>query len=154
MLYWFMMFAMSKYYELFDTLFHFFKGYNVIVLHWYHHASVPILCWFHYMDHTSTAWTGSIFNLFVHSVMYTYYALKELRINVINPQIVTTLQLVQFVSVTGHIIFLCNRHGFWSFPMTFTACFTVYVSFFFLFMLFYYNRYISRKSVHHKKKTE
>lgn len=149
--FWFMQFVISKYLELFDTAFHFFKGYNVILLHWYHHATVPILCYFHYADHTSAAWTGSIFNLFVHSIMYTYYALKEVNLNFINPQIITSLQLVQFVTVTGHVGFLVSRHGFDKFFLTASACFTVYVSYFFLFVKFFFGRYLGGAKTKTKK---
>jgi hypothetical protein len=44
------------------------KGYDVILLHWWHHASVPFLMYVHSQEHSAAAWSGSWFNCLVHTV--------------------------------------------------------------------------------------
>merc|ERR1712000_312427 len=52
MLYWIYVFDLSKFAELFDTLFLILRGKRVAFLHWFHHATVLLYCWFASYYHT------------------------------------------------------------------------------------------------------
>lgn len=146
--FWFMVFAASKFYELFDTAFHFKKGYQLLLLHWWHHATVPFLCAVHALEHSSSAWTGSIANCFVHIFMYLHYCVAATGSKATFPlrSLITSLQLAQFASVIGHITFLFfnSTKGYDRFPMTFLACYTIYSSYFILFIKFFIDSYCGK----------
>jgi len=95
--FWSLLFVFSKYFELGDTFFIVSRKQKLIFLHWYHHATVLIFTVYsNYQFCASSRWYMTM-NYLVHSVMYTYYALKAMRINItpIIPQIITIMQLSQ-----------------------------------------------------------
>lgn len=98
--FWSLMFVLSKVPELVDTLFIVLRKQELIFLHWYHHASVLIYCWFSYKDFTASGRWFMSMNYLVHSLMYSYYAFKAMRIKVPRfiSQLITTGQLIQMVA--------------------------------------------------------
>ena len=96
---WYILFTWSKYLELIDTLFIILRGGKLITLQWVHHSSSLTYSWFVFADVPATARWMVNMNLIAHSFMYTYYALKALRMDV--PRVIsmsiTTIQILQMV---------------------------------------------------------
>ncbi|KAK6620939.1 hypothetical protein RUM43_011238 [Polyplax serrata] len=76
--FWSWMFVLSKLPELGDTIFIVLRKQPLIFLHWYHHITVLLYSWFSYTEYTSSARWFIVMNYCVHSVMYSYYALKSM----------------------------------------------------------------------------
>eukprot|EP00483_Globobulimina_turgida_P002358 UN02360 len=140
---------LSKYYEVIDTYIVILKGRRPINLQVYHHIGAMIGCtWFHF-DKSVGSVIFIVPNAFVHSIMYFYYALSVLRIRVPFKSLITTIQMIQFL--TGHccIIYVV--------AMLYPACITsnervcciyhfVYISWlFYMFRRFYNKRYKKKK---------
>ncbi len=77
---WIMLFCLSKVPELVDTLFLILRKKPVIFLHWYHHFITLLYCWWGWASQTPTGRTFAGMNLFVHSIMYSYYAIMAAHI--------------------------------------------------------------------------
>lgn len=86
-----------KYIELMDTVMLALQGKPIIFLHEYHHAATLILCWVQLSAGTCMQWVVIELNLFVHVVMYSYYALSTKYRNIWWKRYLTTLQILQFV---------------------------------------------------------
>ena len=90
----------TKILEWIDTLFLVLRKRKIIFLHWFHHLFTMIYCWhklYYTIDYDFSGLYFSSVNLFVHGIMYMYYALKIKKIY-IPPKIsvcVTFLQLSQ-----------------------------------------------------------
>ncbi len=97
--FWAFMFVMSKVPELIDTFFIIFRKQQLIFLHWYHHMTVLVYCFYSYKDFTSCGRWFMNMNYVVHGLMYSYYALKAMRIRVpmCVSQLITTLQIMQMI---------------------------------------------------------
>ncbi|XP_017876926.2 elongation of very long chain fatty acids protein 6, partial [Ceratina calcarata] len=97
--FWTWMFVLSKLPELGDTIFIVLRKQPLIFLHWYHHITVLLYSWFSYTEYTASARWFVVMNYFVHSVMYSYYALKAMRYRPPKgiSMLITTLQLAQMV---------------------------------------------------------
>ena len=92
-------FYLSKYYEYLDTFIIYAKGKTPIFLQKYHHIGAAIcwhLAWVYKVDAVIFA---SLANSFIHSIMYLYYLLIILKVNLnlIKPYI-TYLQVIQFLA--------------------------------------------------------
>ena len=98
--FWSLMFVLSKLPELIDTVFIVLRKQELIFLHWYHHTTVLIYCWFSYKDYASTGRWFMTMNYLVHSLMYSYYALRALRFRIPRfvSQIITTGQILQMIA--------------------------------------------------------
>ncbi|CAG7830397.1 unnamed protein product [Allacma fusca] len=96
--FWGLMFALSKFVELGDTVFIVLRKQRLIFLHWYHHITVLLLSWFGY-EFADTFAHLYVVNTFVHSFMYTYYALRALKIKIPRrvAMLMTILQISQMV---------------------------------------------------------
>ena len=96
---WTFLFVLSKVMELFDTAFIVLRKQRLIFLHWYHHISVMWICFYSYVDMASSCRPFVVMNYTVHSVMYTYYTMKALRVRVPRAlaMMITSLQMVQMV---------------------------------------------------------
>ena len=145
---WGFLFVLSKVVEFGDTFFVVLRKTPLNFLHWYHHITVFSYCAYNVAQGDPTgAWFGAA-NLFVHSVMYSYYVMKAVgaRIPRLVAQGITLLQLVQFalgLTVIG-VAYLQKRSG--------VACITrydaiywgalMYASYMILFINFFYQRYI------------
>jgi len=97
--FWNWMFTLSKVPELGDTVFIVLRKQPLIFLHWYHHVTVLLYSWYSYSDYIATARWFVLMNYIVHSIMYSYYALKALKFKVSKyvSMFITTAQLAQMV---------------------------------------------------------
>jgi fatty acid elongase 3 len=87
-----------KYAELVDTVLLALRDKPMIFLHVYHHAATLVLCWSQLRGHTCVQWVPIFLNLFIHVVMYGYYTLHALKIDVWWKKYLTMAQIVQFVA--------------------------------------------------------
>ena len=97
-IYWF---YISKYYEFLDTFLLYLNGKSPIFLQKYHHIGA-VICWhLCYVYKVDGVWMGSIFNAFVHTIMYSYYLGCLLKINQVRfiKQYITSLQLIQLLAL-------------------------------------------------------
>ena len=85
--------------ELFDTAFIVLRKQKLIFLHWYHHITVMWMSFFSYIDLSSSCRLFMVMNYSVHSIMYTYYALKAMRVKL--PKVlsifITSCQIIQMI---------------------------------------------------------
>ena len=86
-----------KYYELIDTVFLVIKRKPVTFLHGCHHPATLVFAWIIIMESPGMEWTVLILNLFVHTIMYFYYAMSSIKIRMPGKQIITILQIIQFI---------------------------------------------------------
>merc|ERR1712150_202043 len=145
-------FFFSKIIELADTVFFIMrkKDEQLTFLHVYHHFTMIINWWMavKWVPVGQSFFVGSI-NSFVHMLMYTYYALAALGPHMQKylwwKRYMTRIQLIQFVLVvshTGYSMFKpCNYPWLYNY-ITFYYTWTVL----FLFLHFYYNTYVLKKS--------
>lgn len=160
---WLMLFVYAKYAELFDTLFLILRRRHVTFLHWYHHATVLLYCWRLYGDRPAVGIWFAAMNYLVHSVMYFYYFLTAVGFRPKWGIVVTILQLMQMVAGMA----LCITVGYYKFYRpevkthvtegTFYYGIVIYLSYFALFLSFFWKRYIQpylAKTSQKKKKTE
>ncbi|XP_034238102.1 elongation of very long chain fatty acids protein 6 [Thrips palmi] len=97
--FWTWMFVLSKLPELGDTVFIVLRKQPLIFLHWYHHITVLLYSWYSYTEYTASARWFIVMNYCVHSVMYSYYALKSMKYSPPRPfaMLITALQLTQMI---------------------------------------------------------
>jgi len=147
---WSWFFIMSKLPELGDTIFIVLRKQELIFLHWYHHATVLVYCWFSGRDFAASGRWFSLMNYTVHSVMYSYYALRALRFKIpkwVNITI-TSGQILQMIvgiyincvayyrKSTGQPCDVSDENIKWASIM--------YLSYFVLFFHFFYQTYVSK----------
>eukprot|EP00009_Paramoeba_aestuarina_P009158 CAMPEP_0201520864 /NCGR_PEP_ID=MMETSP0161_2-20130828/12974_1 /ASSEMBLY_ACC=CAM_ASM_000251 /TAXON_ID=180227 /ORGANISM="Neoparamoeba aestuarina, Strain SoJaBio B1-5/56/2" /LENGTH=273 /DNA_ID=CAMNT_0047919373 /DNA_START=164 /DNA_END=985 /DNA_ORIENTATION=- len=146
------LFIYSKFLELMDTVFLIIRKKEVIFLHWFHHVTVLLFCW-HSLHHQTACgiWFAAM-NYFVHSLMYTYYALAIWGFKPIFTlaPLITTIQILQMVggitvilSVAYDKIVLGNdcdvQDANWKLGLT------MYTSYFILFSILFYDKYFGKK---------
>lgn len=94
---WYLFFVVSKALELIDTLFIVLRKNKLITLHWIHHCLTLSYSWYVFGDVPATARWMVNMNFIIHSIMYSYYALRAFRIQI--PRVVnisiTSLQILQ-----------------------------------------------------------
>src|SRR5262249_46521041 len=143
--------------------------------HWYHHVTTLLLVWYTVGYNVPINWLSIWYsspprlilhipracshnlistNLFVHTVMYMYYALSTIGAKPAWPIIVTILQIVQFI-----VDLSLFAYGMWWNYSTNFGCsgpFTVWVfgslilsSFLFLFIQLFLKRYVFKKHADH-----
>ena len=151
---WAYMFTVAKTIELGDTLFIVLRKQPLVFLHWYHHITVMIYCFYTYGQTSGPGRYFTIINYTVHSVMYSYYALRALRVRVprwVN-MVITSLQLLQMVSgiLINSLVLLYQHQGFQcrmgALHIFFT--FVMYGSYLVLFANFFYQSYMKPKPQH------
>ncbi|CAL8097229.1 unnamed protein product [Orchesella dallaii] len=144
--------TMSKSVELGDTVFIVLRKQPLRFLHWYHHVTVFIYTWVTYEDYEPSLRWFMTMNMFVHAVMYTYYALKAMKIRVSRnwAMLVTVLQLSQMVvGVYINVYSLwIKRNGMDCVRRNevIQLALTMYASYFVLFANFFYNSYLKHSS--------
>eukprot|EP01084_Bolivina_argentea_P037381 69143_1 len=144
-----------KYYELLDTIFLVLKHKPISFLHGYHHPATLVLTWGQLVDSTGVQWMIILLNLFVHTIMYFYYAMSVLKVKMPWKRCVTILQILQFIIGISACYTSWAAHNWWGrcFGTTRAAligCF-VLTSYLFLFVDFYQETYNKRKNRKNKK---
>lgn len=110
-------FYLSKYYEFIDSFILWYKGKPISFLQTYHHVGAVMTMWYILTTRLVGVWNWPVFNGFIHTIMYFYYALSAAKIKVPWKRTVTRLQLLQFI--TGGVIL----NGFYVFhPMAHAGC--------------------------------
>ncbi len=152
--FWMAIFIVSKFIEFGDTIFLVLRKAPLTFLHVYHHLSVAVYSWFGGRDKNSIGHWFITMNLAVHSIMYTYFALKGLGVNVpsIVAKAITSLQLVQFAvglaCVLVATVRLWRGEGCNSTMASALFGLVIYLSYLMLFTNFFYHRYIKPKPKH------
>lgn len=148
--FWSSLFALSKIVELGDTVFIVLRKQPLIFLHWYHHITVIYFTWYSYALLMGTSRWYIVMNYFVHSWMYSYYALKAMGIKPPRfiAMMITTMQLVQMVVgffVTGAAYYYITNGEKECHATTFNAVcgLLMYFSYFVLFAMYFYKTYLS-----------
>jgi len=149
--FWAYTFVISKAYELGDTVFIVLRKQPLMFLHWYHHISVMIYVWYSYTDHTAPGRWFMVMNYTVHSFMYTYYTVRALRFQVprwINI-FVTSIQIAQMamgliINISTYSVKSKGLYCQQSFENN-RYSFLMYLSYFFLFVYFFYSSYLKPK---------
>ncbi|CAG0878920.1 unnamed protein product [Darwinula stevensoni] len=147
---WGMLFAFSKVFELGDTAFIVLRKQRLLFLHWYHHITVLLYAWYSYGQAIPTARYFITFNFLAHALMYPYYMMKALKIQVPRriAMGVTLFQLSQMVvGVTVNTYaYLCIRAGMHcEVPMeNIQVSFLMYLSYLILFAKFFIDAYVKR----------
>jgi len=156
--FWTYLFVLSKVMELFDTAFIVLRKQNLIFLHWYHHITVMWISFYSYISLSSSCRLFMVMNYSVHSIMYTYYTLRAMRIKVpkVFAILTTSLQIIQMVF--GLAITLTVLH----YKQTGIGCnvgdeqnkfsLFIYLSYFMLFARFFYNAYLTPPVKREEKK--
>lgn len=114
--YWAWLFIASKLVELVDTQFLVLRKRPLMFLHWYHHVLTLIYAFYSYPHSPGFNRWGIYMNFFVHAFMYSYYFLRSMKIRVPGAlaQLITTLQIVQFIfgcSILAHLGYLIYGQG-------------------------------------------
>lgn len=93
------LYSLSKFFEFIDTLFIVFRKADLQFLHYYHHIFTCIISWYASCLLVSTGIYFSSINLFIHTVMYSYYALLAFNINFVYPyrKLITVMQTGQML---------------------------------------------------------
>jgi len=91
-------FNLTKIFEWIDTIFLILRKKKIIFLHWFHHLITFLYCWhstyYSSISDSSGYWFSGI-NMFVHAVMYLYYAITTLGIKIPCSILITTIQTLQ-----------------------------------------------------------
>jgi elongation of very long chain fatty acids protein 6 len=158
--YWTFLWVVSKIPELVDTLFIVARKRPLMFMHWYHHA---LTGWFafvtFYSENAYMIWVVWL-NYFIHSVMYSYYCLRAMRVRV-PPQVaqqITGAQIVQFLithAVMAHLAWLVfTTNGQYAVTLKgFAIGAFMEVTYLLLWFRFYHISYIAKggkKYVQHK----
>lgn len=131
-------------------------------MHWYHHTTVLIYCWYSYKDFAASGRWFMGMNFPVHAIMYSYFALKSMRVRVpvFVSSIITSLQIVQmifgcYVNWVAYKVksnspqsncHISDNNVFYSFLM--------YLSYFALFFQFFLDAYIKSNAKHKLRQQE
>lgn len=105
---------MFKVWEFQDTFLLVLRKKHVAFLHAYHHAATLLLTWNQMMEHSAPQWVAIVINLWVHVVMYYYYAMSALSIRVWWKKYLTKFQIAQFfidVVVIGYAYYCFAASG-------------------------------------------
>ena len=146
---WYWYFVMSKVFELGDTIFVVLRKQKLYRLHWIHHIATLCFCWYACASVPSTARWMVNMNFAIHSVMYTYYALKALRFK-IPRQISMSITIAQIVQM---IFGFCVNAISFQYKVIGVACdislpvasigFSIYTLFFILFLNYFVKSYVA-----------
>uniref|UniRef100_A0A1B6KG55 Elongation of very long chain fatty acids protein n=1 Tax=Graphocephala atropunctata TaxID=36148 RepID=A0A1B6KG55_9HEMI len=147
---WSFLFVLSKLPELGDTMFIVLRKQPLIFLHWYHHITVLLYSWFSYTEYTASARWYIVMNYCVHSIMYSYYALRSMGYqpwkNI--AMLITSCQLTQMIVGCAVNIWAAQYlqegkqdcHVSW---FNIKLSLAMYFSYFVLFARFFYKAYMS-----------
>ncbi|KAI4145158.1 MAG: hypothetical protein LQ341_002457 [Variospora aurantia] len=93
------LFYLSKFYEIVDTFIILAKGKNTAFFQTYHHAGAMFCVWSGIRYMSPPIWIFVTVNSAIHTLMYAYYALSSLGIQVLPnlKALITTPQIVQII---------------------------------------------------------
>jgi hypothetical protein len=138
-------FYLSKYYEYVDTFILYLNNKQPCFLQKYHHIGA-VICWhLGYYYKVDGMIIASLFNSFVHTLMYSYYFVSLFKIKVIQSikPYVTALQLIQLMQLPIGLYFYRNENKI---NRMIIVVFSCYVTFLIgLFGNFYWVNYIKNK---------
>lgn len=151
--FWYWLFVWSKIIELGDTLFIVLKKQELIFLHWIHHVLTLCYAFFVIGDAPGTArWMVSM-NFAIHTMMYTYYAFKSLRVPISRSiaMMITILQIAQmifglYINYSAYSLKANNKSCDTSISASLCGLF-IYFLFFLLFIKFFVFAYGSKFTV-------
>lgn len=165
--FWGYMFSLSKYLELFDTLWLILKKPDrpVQFLHWYHHITVLLFTWYAEYWKLSVGMLFVIMNTIIHSFMYFYYFLTAIKVNTKAMALPITIgQISQMffgiaiIGVWAYRVYALKEKCLCTQPdLLSLSCAIMYGSYFYLFVSFFIKRYCSGKppkKKEEKKKTQ
>lgn len=147
--FWATLFVFSKPLEFGDTVFIVLRKQKLQTLHWYHHMSVLCYACYLYSVHLGVGRYFATINYLVHSLMYTYFALRAARVRMPNvfAIFITALQILQMAVALAAL-----GYGFYIKKFTQIHCqiddisvvagFLMYFSFLFMFMRLFLKKYI------------
>ena len=149
---WGYFFVLSKIIEFGDTLFIVLRKRPLIFLHWYHHVSILVYSWYCFGKGLS----GQIHllgcqNYFVHSIMYSYYALTSggVHLPATVALLITILQLLQmFIGISINLTLYAYHNHFDNCDYdagVFWYGLLMYSSYAILFGYYFINRHIRKK---------
>ncbi|OXA43745.1 elongation of very long chain fatty acids protein 6 [Folsomia candida] len=150
--FWYLAFGLSKYVELGDTIFLILRKKPVVLLQWYHHLVTLISQWLvGPLVEPISRWVV-VMNYGVHSLMYPYFALTAVGVQIHKTiaNFITTLQLSQMVFglfinlYTLHLLnqgVSCARHA-----LSIQIMAMVYGSFTLLFGKLFYDLVVAEKT--------
>jgi len=150
--YYLLVFCMSKFPELCDTAFLVLRKAPLQFLHTYHHATVLIFSIQILAFGPGACFWYAGMNYFVHSIMYTYYCIRALRISVpeLLAKCITSMQSLQmFVGLFVNFYSLYrkwNGHHCGNSYSHSAIAIGLYLSYFVLFLQFYFKRYGNSKA--------
>lgn len=87
---------LTKYLEYCDTFLLCLRGKHIPFIHLYHHAVTSCFAYIHLHEQTCIYWTMAAMNLFVHIILYAYFALLESNRHIWWKKGLTFLQVFQF----------------------------------------------------------
>ncbi|KAL3106936.1 hypothetical protein niasHT_020039 [Heterodera trifolii] len=155
--FWSLLFAVSKFVELGDTLFIVLRKRPLIFLHYYHHVAVLVYTVHSGTEHTAPGQAFITMNFVAHSVMYTYYALTVYGLKLprwvsMSVTVIQTTQMFLGVAVSSFVLKLkmMDRIRCQQSTANLYLAFTIYITFAVLFVQFFVNAYL-RKEKEKKK---
>ena len=139
-------FYLSKYYEYLDTFILYAKGKEPIFLQKFHHVGAVIcwhIAWYYRVDQVVYP---TLVNAFIHSIMYLYYLLTVLKIELRHVKhYITALQMLQFMTGFAWVVCYFNYQQTWQEILT-VGIFSVYnLCLFVLFGKFIKDTYLTPK---------
>lgn len=157
---WVCLFILSKIPELFDTFFIVVHKKPLIFLHWYHHVTVLLYCWHSYVTMSPFGLFFVCINYTVHASMYGYYFLMAIKRKPkwLKPIFITIFQISQMivgvaVAICAHYYHSTDSIGDCHIQTkNNVAAFIMYGSYLFLFLQFFFIRYLRRSSAKVKSK--
>lgn len=150
---WMMFFIYSKFPELGDTFFLVLRKKNVIFLHWFHHVTVLLYCWHAYHTRIACGIWFAAMNYSVHSVMYFYYFMTNIGYYKLMRPFAPFITCGQILQMVGGMFVLLSVHSAQSDgkvacdndPANVRLGLFMYFSYFVLFCVLFYEKYISEK---------
>ncbi|XP_050475673.1 elongation of very long chain fatty acids protein 6-like [Bombus huntii] len=150
MAFWSLLFILSKIVEFGDTAFIVLRKQPLQFLHWYHHITVLLYAWLCFIEDAPHSRWHCVINYFVHSWMYSYYALKAMRFSLprwfaMSITMLQTLQMVWgcFTAIMAYNYITNNQIDCHVKSHNAKICLLLYFSYFVLFSRFFKQAYLS-----------
>jgi len=158
-LFWGYIFAFTKFFELFDTVFLIIRKPRgtLTFLHWYHHSTVLLFTWYCTLYRFVPGFIFMSINAGVHTFMYFYYFLTGLGYHPSWAMILTVAQIAQMMigivaNSTWMYLYKSGINCMCDAPeIMMWSCIVLYGSYFLLFVQFFVERYVLGKR---KEKTK